>query len=57
MQINRTILIGVYAAIALYLLYKVLFRKNPFQNEYEKLYNHILTSNKYKVKGQFDKEE
>jgi len=57
MEINRTILIGIYVLAALYILYKLLFRKNPYQAEYEKMYNEILTSNKYKVKGQYDKEE
>ncbi len=57
MEINRTILISVYALVALYILYKLLFRKDPYQKEYERLYNKILTSDKYKVKGQYDKEE
>lgn len=57
MEINKTILISVYVVIVLYILYKVLFKKGPFRDEYEKLYNEILTSNKYKVKGQYDKEE
>jgi hypothetical protein len=57
MEINKTVLISIYVIIALYFLYKVLFKRNPFQDEYEKLYNEILTSDKYKVKGQYDKEE
>ena len=57
MEINKTILIGVYAIFILYVLYKIFFKKNPFKDEYEKLYNTILNSEKYKVKGQFDKEE
>lgn len=57
MKINKTILIIVYALVALYLLYKLLFRKDPYQEEYERLYNKILTSDKHKVKGQYDKEE
>ncbi len=57
MEINKTILISVYVVIGMYLLYKLFFRKNPFRQEYEKLYNEILNSDKYKVKGQFDKEE
>ena len=56
MEINKTILIGIYALVGLYMLYKIFFRKNPYQDEYEKLYNEILNSDKYKVKGQFDKE-
>lgn len=57
MEINKTVLIGIYALVALYFLYKLFFRKNPYQEEYEKLYNDILTSDKHKVKGQYDKEE
>ena len=51
------ILISVYAIIGLYIIYKLFFGKNAYQEEYEKLYNEILTSKKYKVKGQYDKEE
>ena len=57
MEINKTILIGIYALVGLYILYKLFFRKSPYQDEYEKLYNEILNSDKYKVKGQYDKEE
>jgi len=57
MEINKTILIIIYALIGLYLLYKLFFRKNHYQEQYEKMYNKILTSDKYKVKGQYDKEE
>lgn len=57
MEINKTILISIYVLVALYILYKLFFKKNPYQDEYERLYNEILTSDKYKVKGQFDKEQ
>ena len=57
MEINKTILMAVYVLVGLYLLYKVLFRKSLYQEQYEKLYNEILTSDKYKVKGQYDREE
>lgn len=57
MEIGRTIFISIYVALGLYIFYKVLFSKSPYQKKYEKLYNEILTSNKYKVKGQYDKEE
>ena len=56
MEINRAILIGIYVAVGLFMLYRLFFRKNPYQEEYEKLYNEILTSDKHKVKGQYDKE-
>ena len=57
MEINKTILISIYVLVGLYILYKLFFRKNHYQDEYERLYNEILTSDKYKVKGQYDKEE
>lgn len=57
MEINKTILIGVYALVTLYILYRIFFRKNPYKDEYERLYNEVLNSDKYKVKGQYDKEE
>ena len=57
MEVNKTILISIYVIVALYILYKLFFRKNPYQDEYERLYNEILNSDKHKVKGQYDKEE
>ena len=55
---NELVLKGIYVALGLYGLYMLyhLFRKSPFEKEYERLYNHILTSDKFKVKGQYDKE-
>ena len=55
MEINKAVLIAIYALVGLYILYRLLFRKNPYQEEYERLYNEILTSDKHKVKGQYDK--
>ncbi len=57
MEINKTILISIYVALSLYILYKLFFKKNPYREEYERMYNEILNSSKYKVKGQYDKEE
>ena len=57
MEINKAVLIAIYALVGLYIIYKLFFKKNPYQDEYERMYNKILNSNKYKVKGQFDKEE
>lgn len=57
MEINKAILVSIYVAVSLYLIYKLFFRKSPYQEEYEKLYNEILNSSKHKVKGQYDKEE
>ena len=57
MEIDKTILTGIYVVIGLYLIYRIFFKKNPYEDEYEKLYNKIMTSDKYKVKGQYDKEQ
>jgi len=57
MELKQAILMVVYAVIGLYILYKLFFSKSPYQDDYEKLYNEILTSKKYRVKGQYDKEE
>ncbi len=57
MEISKTVLIAAYVIVGLYILYKLFFRKNPYQDEYERMYNKILTSDKHKVKGQYDKEE
>ena len=57
MEMGKAVIMGIYAGIGLYLLYKMLFSKNSYQEEYEKLYNEIIRSKKYKVKGQYDKEE
>ena len=53
---NKIIFIAVYSAIGLYILYKFFLNKYPVRDEYEKLYNEILNSDKYKVKGQYDKD-
>ena len=55
MEISRIILGIVYVAVAIFLLYRLFYKKNPYQREYEKIYNEILTSDKYKVKGQYDR--
>ena len=56
MEIGKSFLIGIYAAIGLYLLYRLFFSRNPEQEEYEKIYNEIINSKKYKVKSQYDKD-
>ena len=57
MELENTILISIYVLVGLYLSYRLFFRKNPYQAEYERLYNKILTSDEHKVKGQYDKEQ
>ena len=55
MIINKTILIALGIVIGLYLLYKLFFSKSKFEEEYDRLYNKVLDSEEYKVKGQYDK--
>jgi hypothetical protein len=55
MIINKTILIGLGIVIAIYLLYKLLFTRSKLDEEYQQIYNKVLTSEEYKVKGQYDK--
>ncbi|MFH0868412.1 MAG: hypothetical protein V1831_03795 [Candidatus Woesearchaeota archaeon] len=55
MLFNNNILIGLGIVMGIYLLYKVFFGRNKFDEEYKKVYNKILTSDEYKVKGQYDK--
>ena len=57
MELKNTFWISVYIVIGMFLLYKIMFRKNTYREDYEKAYKEILTSGKYKVKGQYDKEE
>lgn len=56
-EFKKSILIALYAAIGLYLLYRILIKKSSFEEEYENLYNKILNSKEYKVKGQFEAEK
>jgi len=57
MEITKIILFAVYAAVAAYILYFMFFKRNPYQREYERLYNEILNSDKHKVKGQWSDRE
>ena len=55
MIFNKTILIGLGIIMGIYLLYRLLFSKSKFEDDYERLYNKVLTSEEYRVKGQYDK--
>ena len=57
MEINKTILMGIYVVVGIYIIYRLFFRRDHYQQEYERLYNKVLNSAKYKVKGQYDKDE
>lgn len=52
---DKTIWITIYALIGAYIIYKIFFKKSKFDLEYERLYNKILNSDEYKVKGQYEK--
>lgn len=55
MFFNKTVLIVLGVVVVLYLLYRLLFSTSKFDEEYQKIYNKVLTSDEYKVKGQYDK--
>ena len=55
MEITKLILVVAYAIFAAYVMYRLFFRKDPLQIEYERLYKEIVHSDKYKVKGQHDR--
>jgi hypothetical protein len=55
MEISRTIMIGAYVIVGIYIIYQLFFRKDPLRAEYERMYKEIINSDKYKVKGQHDK--
>ena len=54
MPVNRIfIALGLIAAI--YILYKLFFTKSKVDNDYQRVYDKVITSEEYKVKGQYDK--
>ena len=54
MVVNRIIIIlGIVFGI--YLAYKLFFNRIKIDNDYDRVYNKVLTSEEYKVKGQYDK--
>ncbi len=55
MEFNKAVLIAVYVILGIYLLFRLLYKKDRFQQEYEDLYNKTLNSEDYKVKGQYEK--
>lgn len=56
MEILKILSVAGYVLLSAYILYWAFFRKNPYKAEYDKLYHEILTSKKYRVKGQYDKD-
>jgi len=48
-------LIGLGIVMGIYFLYKLLFSTSKLDEDYNRMYNKVLTSEEYKVKGQYDK--
>jgi hypothetical protein len=55
MIFDNPLLIGFGIFITGYMLYKYLFKSSKFNQEYDTMYEKVLNSEEYKVKGQFDK--
>ena len=55
MIINKTVLIVFGLILGIYLLYKLFFSTNKIDDDYDRVYDKVLTSEEYKVKGQYDK--
>ena len=55
MEISRILLVLIYVLTGIYIIYRLFLKRDPYQLEYERMYNEILTSDKNKVKGQYDK--
>ena len=55
MLVDKTILISLGVIIGIYLMYKLFLGRPRIENKFEKNYEKILTSDEYKVKGQYEK--
>jgi len=55
MIFNKTILIGLGIVLGIYWMYKLFLTSNKIDDDYNNTYNKVLTSDEYKVKGQYDK--
>lgn len=54
-MVLNEIMVWLGIIIALYILYKFLFTRSKVDDDYHEVYNKVLTSEEYKVKGQYDK--
>jgi hypothetical protein len=52
---DNAILIWLGVLVGIYVLYKLFFHRSHFDEEFESLYDKVLTSEEYKVKGQYEK--
>ena len=55
MIIDKSILIGIGVMVGIYLMYKLFFNRVKTTDDYERVYDKVLTSEEYKVKEQYDK--
>ena len=62
MILDKTVLMGIGIVVGIYILYKFLMSSKTMENktmgnksDFDKDYNKILTSDEYKVKGQYEK--
>ena len=55
MVISKAFFIVAGIVIAAYILYKSFLGTGKLEREYDVQYNKILTSDEYKVKGQYEK--
>ena len=55
MIIDKSILIGLGVMVGIYLMYKLFFNRVKTTDDYQRVYDKVLTSEEYKVKGQYDK--
>ena len=51
----RTFWVVLGIGLGLYLLYKLMLGKSKFEEEYDRMYDEVLTADEYKVKGQYDR--
>ena len=52
---EKEIWVGLYILLGIYILYRVLSTRVNHDREYEKIYDEVLNSEEYKVKGQYGK--
>ncbi len=54
-MLEDVVFVGIGIALAAFLLYKAFYSKSNPEHEYDQAYDKVLTSEEYKVKGQYDK--
>jgi len=54
-MLDNRLFIGAGVILVIYIIHKVMKSRSRTANDYERLYSAIINSDKYKVKGQFDR--